>query len=141
MSTIAGSRSDPLQPYGVRLAALCLIALLLLCHGVFGALHLCTAPPAGSPAQHASHDHSSPGAGTSSQHQQVYHLMHAGNYYAVLLTVLLGLAMGLSWLLKSARVWSRITLPPAIFRGFRPAMLHPPPAFTVSPLLLQVLRL
>jgi len=67
--------------------------------------------------------------------------MHAGNYYAVLLTVLLGLAMGLSWLLKSARVWSRITLPPAIFRGFRPAMLHPPPAFTVSPLLLQVLRL
>jgi hypothetical protein len=44
-------------------------------------------------------------------------------------------------LLKRARIWSRITLPPAGFRNFCPAVLHPPPAFTVSPGLLQVSRL
>ena len=141
MSTIAGNRSDPLQLFRVRLATLCLIGVLLLCHGVFGALHLCTTPHAGSPAQHALHEHSSEGMGAGSYDHQACHLIHAGNYYAVLLTALLGLALGLVLLLKRARVWSRITLPPAVFRNFCPAVLHPPPAFTVSPFLLQVMRL
>jgi hypothetical protein len=125
----------------LRILALLLVGALLLCHGVFGALHLCTTPPAGSSAQHAVHDHSSPGGATSSHDHQVCHLMHAGNYYAVLLTALLGLALGLLLLLKGVRLWSRITLPPAAFQRFRPALLHPPPVLTVSPLLLQVMRL
>src|SRR4051794_2394814 len=100
MKTMAGSRSNPLQSFRVRLATLCLLGVLLLCHGVFGALHLCTTSHAGSSAQHdAYHDHSSQGMGAGSHDHQSCHLMDAGNYYAVLLTTaLLGLALGLFWL-------------------------------------------
>src|SRR3954463_6179330 len=41
MRTIDDSRSDPVQSFRVRLATICVIEVLLLCHGVFGAIHLC----------------------------------------------------------------------------------------------------
>jgi hypothetical protein len=142
MSNIVGSRSDLLQSFRVRLATLGLIAVLLLCHGVFGALHLCTASPADSTAQHSLQEHSSQAAGASSHDHKACHLMHASAYYAVLLTALLGLATGILLLFKCVRVWSRITLPPAVFRTIRPAVLHPPRGPTASPtLVLQVMRL
>jgi hypothetical protein len=67
--------------------------------------------------------------------------MHAGNYYAVLLTALLGMILGLLLLLKGVRLWSRIPAsPPAFFRSFCPAMRYRPRG-PISPPLLQVFRL
>src|SRR3954452_16676807 len=88
------SRFGWAQGVRVRILALLLVVALLLCHGVFGALHLCSVPPAGAAAHHAGHQHASSGAGTSSHEHHTCHLMHAATYYAVLLTALLGLALG-----------------------------------------------
>jgi hypothetical protein len=67
--------------------------------------------------------------------------MHADDYYAVLLTALLGMVLGLLLLLKGVRLWSRIvSSPPAFFRGFCPARLYPPRR-PIAPPVLQVFRL
>jgi len=125
-----------------RVLALLVVGTLLLCHGVFGALHLCTTVHPGSAGQHAAHKHTSQEAGASHHDDRACHLMHASNYYAVLLTALLGLALQLLLFLKGARFWSRIAAPPAFFYSFRPAVLHPPRGPTASlTLVLQVLRL
>jgi hypothetical protein len=138
------SRVDWARVARVRGLALLLVGALLLCHGVFGALHLCPTPRADVPAaQHTGHEHVSHGAGASThEHQEACHLMHAGKYFAVLLTAfVLGIVLGLLLLLMGVRLWSRIPAsPPAFFRSLCPAMRYPPRG-PISPPLLQVFRL
>src|SRR5215204_3152710 len=106
MSTIDRSRADLLISRRVRLATLCVVGALLLCHGVFGALHLCSSGHAGSAESYLTPEHhTSPeaGANTTNEHAAC-HLMHAANYYAVVVAAFLGLVFGLL-LLKGLRLW------------------------------------
>src|SRR4051812_34323633 len=93
----------------VRFGTLLLVGALLLCHGVFGAFHLCSDKPADASADHHGlHEHQgTPGEGANTYEHQICHHMHADSYYAVFLGVLLGLALGL--LLKGVRLWSMCT--------------------------------
>src|SRR5215210_3501971 len=140
MGNIYRNRSDLLVSGKVRLAILCLIGALLLCHGVFGALHLCsTTEHAASTDSHLAQDHhASSEAGANTDEHTMCHLLHAAAYYAVFLAAFLWLVFGLL-LLKGARLWSTITAPAASFRRFGPVVLHPPRGPTLP--VLQVFRL
>ncbi len=133
-------RIIPAQAVRAKVLALLLAGTLLVCHGVFGALHLCPTPHGtGAAVQHAGHAHSSPGAGGSAHDHQACDLMHADSYYAVFLVGLLGLTLLL--LLRGARYWSSTTTPrPSVSRLLHPVVLHPPPRFLTLPQL-QVFRL
>jgi len=142
MGNIYRTRSDLLvSGKVVRLAILCLVGALLLCHGLFGALHLCsTTEHAASTDSHSTQDHhaSSEAGANTNEHPPVCHLLHAAAYYAVFLAAFLWLVFGLL-LLKGARLWSTITAPAASFRRFGPVVLHPPRGPTLP--VLQVFRL
>jgi hypothetical protein len=122
---------------GTRHLSALLIGTLLLCHGVFGALHLVCDPLewcAG--AQHSAEHQTAAGAGDAHEH----HTGHGGSiaYFAVVALGLLGLMLKL--LPKCAaglRIWLG-TRWPAVLRRV-PAMLRPPltPALPV----VQVFRL
>jgi hypothetical protein len=117
-----------------RLLPLLLVGALLLCHGVFGALHLvCYPPQCAGDTEHAAEHHS--GVMGGAHEHSADHGTSAG-YFAVL-AGLLGLLLGL----LSKRGPLRITLAapwPAVV-GLVPAVSHPPP--TPTPLTLQVFRL
>ena len=133
------TRSDLLVSGKVRLAILCLVGALLLCHGLFGALHLCsTTEHAASADSHLSHDHHASEAGANTNEHPVCHLLHAAAYYAVFLAAFLWLLFGLL-LLKGARFWSTGDAPAASFRRFGPVVLHLPRGPTLP--VLQVFRL
>jgi hypothetical protein len=140
MGKIYRTRSDLLVSGKVRLAILCLVGALLLCHGLFGALHLCsTTEYAASADSHLTHDHhASSEAGANTNEHPVCHLLHAAAYYAVLLAAFLWLVFGLL-LLKGARLWSTSTAPAASFRRFGPVVLHLPRGPTLP--VLQVFQL
>jgi hypothetical protein len=134
------TRSNLLVSGKGRLAILCLVGALLLCHGVFGALHLCsTTEHAASADSHLTQDHhASSEAGANTNEHSVCHLLHAAAYYAVFLAAFLWLVFGLL-LLKGARLWSTSTAPAASFRRFGPVVLHLPRGPTLP--VLQVFRL
>jgi hypothetical protein len=142
MGNIYRNRSDLLvSGKVVRLAILCLVGALLLCHGLFGALHLCSTTEHAAPADsHLAHDHhaSSEAGANTNEHPPVCHLLHAAAYYAVFLAAFLWLVFGLL-LLKGARVWSTCTAPAASFRRFGPVVLHLPRGPTLP--VLQVFQL
>src|SRR5215213_3981446 len=140
MDNIYCTRSNLLVSGKGRLAILCLVGALLLCHGVFGALHLCsTMEHAASADSHLTHDHhASSEARANTNEHSVCHLLHAAAYYAVFLAAFLWLVFGLL-LLKGARLWSTSTAPAASFRRFEPVVLHPPRGPTLP--VLQVFRL
>ena len=141
MGNIYCNRSELLVVSGkVRLAILCLVGVLLLCHGAFGALHLCSATEhAASANSHLTHEgHVSSEAGANTNEHPVGHLLHASAYYAVFLAGFLWLVFGLL-LVKGARLWSTSTAPAASFRRFGPVVLHPPRGPTLP--VLQVFRL
>ena len=116
--------------------ALLLVGTLLLCHGAFGALHLCST--ATTAPIHQTHEHPSFADETAAGHDHpVCHLTGA-EYFVVLFTAFLGLVLGL--LLKDARLWARVT-------SFGPSkshlislISHPPRGPTTFPVL-QVFRL
>ena len=142
MGNIYRTRSDLLvSGKVVRLAILCLIGALLLCHGVFGALHLwSTTEHAASTDSHLAQDHhASSEAGANTDEHTMCHLLHAAAYYAVLLAAFLWLVFGLLLLKGAARLWSTSTAPAASFRRFGPVVLHPPRGPTLP--VLQVFRL
>jgi hypothetical protein len=115
-----------------QLLALLLVGALLLCHGVFGASHLC--PTLQSSAEQ-SHEHPVPTEMGMVAHDghPTCHPMGAAEYFAVLLTAFLGL------LLNRARLWSRVTAPLVFGRPFYPPIFHPPQRPTTP--LIQVFRL
>ncbi len=111
-----------------------LVGTLLLCHGVFGALHLCSTVPV--PVHHDHHEHpSSVEEGMGAHEHLVCHAMT--DYFAVLFTALLGLVLGL--LLKGARSRATVAAPIISGRRYAPVVLHPPRGPTLP--VLQVFRL
>ena len=118
-----------------RQLALLLVATLLLCHGVFGALHLCSTPTAPT---HQTHEHPSFADETVAGHDHpVCHLTGA-EYFVVFFTAFLGLVLGL--LLKGARLWDRIASFGPSKPYLPPLVSHPPRGPTKLPVL-QVFRL
>ncbi len=127
LSLLRGSRG--------RLLALLLVGTLLLCHGVFGVMHLCSASHASTSHGHEHHSPTDAGAGV--QEHVACHLMDVAHYFAVFLAALLGLVLWL--LLKGARLWGRVTAPLVFYRRLRPPVFHPPRGPTLP--VLQVFRL
>jgi hypothetical protein len=118
-----------------RQLALLLVATLLLCHGVFGVLHLCSTPTAPT---HQTHEHPSFADETVAGHDHpVCHLTGA-EYFVVFFTAFLGLVLGL--LLKGARLWDRIASFGPSKPYLPPLVSHPPRGPTKLPFL-QVFRL
>jgi hypothetical protein len=122
----------------MRHLSVLLIGTLLLCHGVFGALHLVCDPLewcAGS-AQHSAEHQTAAGAGDAHEHPTGHDVSTA--YFAVVAVGLLSLILRL--LPKGAaglRIWLG-TLWLAVLRRV-PAVLRPPPTPTLP--VLQVFRL
>jgi hypothetical protein len=123
-----------------RLLALLLVGTLLLCHGVFGALHLvCYSPQCAGDAEHPAEHHATAGAvGDAPEHPADHESSHgtSAGYFAVLVS-LLGLLLGLLRKVAPVRIglgarWS------VVLRKV-PAVFRPPP--TPTPLTLQVFRL
>jgi hypothetical protein len=122
---------------GVRQLSVLLIGTLLLCHGVFGALHLvCYSPECVGDPEHAAEHQAAAGAVGDAHEHPADHGTSTG-YFAVLVVGLLGLLLGL--LSKGAPL--RIALGtdwPVVLRRV-PAVFRSPP--TPTPLTLQVFRL
>src|SRR5918992_2817355 len=110
------------------LLALLLAGTLLLCHGVFGAMHLCSSSQASASHVHEHHSPADAGAGVQEEHA-VCHLMDVAHYFAVFLAALLGLVLWL--LLKGARLWGRVTVPLVFYRRLRLPVFHPPRGLTL----------
>ena len=118
-----------------RQLALLLVGTLLLCHGVFGALHLCSTLTAPT---HQTHEHPSFADETVAGHDhQVCHLTGT-EYFVVLFTAFLGLVLGL--LLKGSRLWGRVASLKLSKPYLPPLVSHPPRGPTKLPIL-QVFRL
>jgi hypothetical protein len=128
------SRSSLLMRSKGKLLALLLVGTLLMCHGVFGALHLCSAPLV--PA-HQDHEHPPPAEKEMVAHEHSLCHLAGADYFAVLFTAFLGLILGL--LLKGAGPRVSVIAPLTAGRRFTPVVLHPPRGPTLP--LLQVFRL
>jgi hypothetical protein len=128
----------PMKPPSVKKLSVLLAGAVLLCHGVFGALHLVCDPlewSAGG-AQHSAKHQTAPGAGDAHEHPTGHSVSTA--YFAVVALGLLGLILRL--LPKCAaglRIWLG-TRWPAVLRRV-PAVLRRPPPPTLP--VLQVFRL
>jgi hypothetical protein len=127
-----------MKPPGAKYLSVLLAGALLLCHGVFGVVHLiCDPPQCVAVAEHAPEHrtaHAEAAAGVHEQHPSG----HGSNseYFAVL-AGLLGLLVGLlprgvaSWVGDGARRPPMVRWAPAVFR----------PARGPTPPVLQVFRL
>ena len=127
----------PNRPTSDRLLALLAIWALLLCHGVFGSLHLICYPP--QCAGDAGHQTVAGAIGDAHKHSADHEISHevSTGYFAVLVSSLLGLFLGL--LPKGAPLRIGLTAHwPVVLRPV-PTVLRPPP--TPTPLTLQVFRL
>ena len=123
---------------GIRHLSVLLIGTLLLCHGVFGALHLVCDPLEWciGGAQHSAEHQTAAGAGDAHEHPTGHDASTA--YFAVVALGLLGLILKL--LPKCAaglQLWLG-TRWPAVLRRM-PAVLRPPPTSALP--VLQVFRL
>jgi hypothetical protein len=118
-----------------------LVGTLLLCHGVFGALHLfCYSPECVGDAGHAAEHQTAAGAvGGAHEHSAGHETTHgtSAGYFAVLVFGLLGLLLRL--LPKRAPLWINLTAHWPVVLRWVPAVLRPPPI--PAPLTLQVFRL
>ena len=122
----------------VKKLSVLLAGAVLLCHGVFGALHLVCDPLEWciGGAQHSAEHQTSTGAGDAHDHPPSHDVSTA--YYAV---VALGLLVLILRLLPECAAGLRIWLGrrwPAVLRRV-PAVLRPPPTPTAP--VLQVIRL
>ena len=115
-----------------RLLPLLLVGTLILCHGVFGALHLvCYLPQCAGGVEHEA----AAGAVGDAHEHSADHGTSAG-YFAVLVSSLLGLLLGLIPKGAPLQIPLDARWPVAIRRV--PAVFRPPP--TPTPLTLQVFR-
>ena len=125
-----------MKPPGVDHLSVLLIGTLLLCHGVFGALHLvCDPPVCAGAAEHPAVHESAAGAAAGVHEHPAGH--GTGTEYFAVVAGLLGLLLGL--LPKGAllRVGIGVGWPPVLRRAsvvFRPARAPTSP-------ILQVFRL
>jgi hypothetical protein len=118
---------------GNRLLALLLVGTFLLCHGVLGALHLCSSPQT---HLHQEHGHPAVEEGMGAHDEDSSCHASGADYFAVLLTAFLVLGL----LLEGVRSWIiRVVAPSTVGRCFTPVVLHPPRGPTLP--VLQVFRL
>jgi hypothetical protein len=123
LSLIRGSRG--------RVLALLLVGTLLLCHGVFGALHLCSDS---SDPVHQDHKHLPLVDGAVGAHEHPSCHLMGTEYFAALLITFLGLILGL--LLKGAWLWGRIIVSPGPSEHYFPLVVfHLPRGPTTLPAL------
>jgi hypothetical protein len=121
---------------GTRPLSLVLIGTLLLCHGVFGSLHLiCTSPECAGDAEHPAKHHAAAGAGDAHGHPAGH--ARSTEYFAVLVVGFLGLLLGLLPKRTPLRIGPDARWPVILRRV--PAVLRPPP--TPTALTLRVFRL
>lgn len=123
---------------GTRQLSVLLVGTLLLCHGVFGALHLVCDPRerCAADAEHAAEHQAAAGA-MGDEHEHPAGHGTSTEYFAVLVVGLLGLLLAL--LPEGAPLRIRLdTRRPVILRPV-PAVVRPPP--TPTPPTLQVFRL
>ena len=116
-----------------RHLALLLVGTLLLCHGVFGILHLCSTATA---PMHQTHEHPSFADETVAGHEHPMCHLTGAEYFVVFFTAFLGLVLEL---LKGARLWGRVAFRPSRLY-LQPLVSHPPRGPTNLPVL-QVFRL
>jgi hypothetical protein len=127
---------------GTRRLSVLLVGTLLLCHGVFGALHLiCYPPQCLGDAGHAA-EHQATAGGTADgahEHPADHETRHGtgDGYYAVVVLGLLGLLLGL--LPKRAPSRIRLDVRRPVVLHLVAAVFRPPP--TPTPSSLQVFRL
>lgn len=126
---------------GTRHLSVLLIGSLLLCHGVFGALHLiCHSPHCAGDAEHSAEHQTAAGAvGETHEHPTDHGTSYgpSAGYFAVLVFSLLALLLGLI-LEHSPLQFTPDARWPSVLRLVH-AVLRPPP--TPTPLTLQVFRL
>jgi hypothetical protein len=122
---------------GTRHLSVLLIGTLLMCHGVFGALHLvCFPPQCASAAEHTAEHQTAAGTMGDTHEHPADHGTNAG-YFAVLFFSFLGLLLGLLPRDTPLRIGLDARRAAVLHRV--PAVLRPPP--TPTPLTLQVFRL
>jgi hypothetical protein len=134
---MSSKTGPPMKLLGSRQLSLLLVFTLLLCHGVFGALHLvCYPPQCAGDAEHAA-DHQLGAGAVSGAHEHPAGHVTSIEYFAVLVVGILGLLLGL--LLKGAPLRIGLgTYWPAVLR-LVPSIFHPPP--TPALVFLRVFRL
>ncbi len=121
---------------GDRQLSLLLIGTLLLCHGIFGSLHLvCYLPQCADHGEHAA-EHQAAAGGLGEAHGHPAGHGSSPPYFAVLVG-LLGLFLGL--LSKRSPLRVRLSMPWAAALRWAPYAFHPLP--TSTPPQLQVFRL
>ena len=121
---------------GARKLSVLLVGTMLLCHGIFGALHLVCIPPQCADAEHTTEHHAAAGAVGDAHEHPADHKTSTG-YFAVLAVGLLGLLLGLIG--KGARWRIRLDARRPVGPLLPPAVFRPPP--TPMPSTLQVFRL
>jgi hypothetical protein len=118
-----------------KVLALLLVGALLLCHGVYGVAHLCSASPV---TAYQDHEYSSPteiGMAVHDEHPACH--LEGAEYFAVLFAAFLGLVLGL--LLKGARPYGKVATSFALDLRLRPCASYLPRGPTLT--VLQVFRL
>ena len=128
LGLLSSARNTPL--------AQLVVGALMLCHGVFGSLHLCPTPHVATNHVHEHHSSTQTGAATHNDYP-LCHVGHAAEYFAVLLAGFLALILGL--VLKKASLSSKLSTPLIVERRLHPVGLHLSRGPTLP--LLQVLRL
>jgi hypothetical protein len=125
-----------MKPLSIKHLSVLLAGALLLCHGIFGTLHLvCHLPQCADHGEHAAeHQAAAGGPGDAHRHPAVHGSSTA--YFAVL-AGLLGLFLGL--LSKRTPLRVRLGMPWAAALRRASYAFHPPP--TSTPPQLQVFRL
>jgi len=115
-----------------RLPAVLLVVAILVCHGLFGAAHQTFTPATGAHGHHAQ-------AAAHGEDHEAGHLAGGAEYAAVLVSILIGTALGL--LPRAFHSPDATTVLYPAGRRFRvvPTGVHPPRGPTLPAL--QVLRL
>ena len=125
-----------MKPLSIKHLSVLLAGALLLCHGIFGTLHLvCHLPQCADHGEHAA-EHQAAGGGPGDAHR--HPAVHGSStaYFAVL-AGLLGLFLGL--LSKRTPLRVRLGMPWAAALRRASYTFHPPPTSTLPQL--QVFRL
>ena len=125
-----------MKPLSIKHLSVLLAGALLLCHGVFGVVHLvCYLPQCADYGEHAA-EHQAAAGGPGDAHGHPAGHGSSTGYFAVLVG-LLGLFLGLLSRRTPLRV--RLGMPWAAALRWAPYAFHPPPTSTLPQL--QVFRL